>query len=76
MFGVSSIGCVPAIISMAPGGKSASGCVDMANLAAKEFNDRLKPLVDNLNRELKGANFVFVNISHISLAVPGLNGMF
>lgn len=75
MFGLAIIGCSPALISMAPA-KSPSGCVDMANLAAKEFNDRLIPLVDSLNRDLKGANFIYINSTHILSANPGLNGTF
>ncbi|KAK1382112.1 GDSL-lipase 1 [Heracleum sosnowskyi] len=72
LFGLATIGCSPAIVSMAPD-KSASGCVDKATLAIKEFNDRLKPLVDNLNKDLMGAHFVYVNSTNIAMANTELN---
>lgn len=50
--------------------------MDMATEAVEEFNGRLKPLVDNLNKELMDAHFVYVNSSHIAMTNPGFDGMF
>ncbi|CAI9087874.1 OLC1v1022060C1 [Oldenlandia corymbosa var. corymbosa] len=40
---------------------NSSTCVNEINVAVKLFNDRLKLLVDELNTELTGAKFIYID---------------
>lgn len=65
IFGLGPIGCEPSqIIGFKL--KGIGGCKDNVNHMVNLYNSRLAPLVDNLNRELPDAKFIFVNCSHIS----------
>ncbi|KAF8029709.1 hypothetical protein BT93_E2210 [Corymbia citriodora subsp. variegata] len=71
IFGLSVIGCAPAEISRF--GTDGSLCVDKINGAVMLFNDRLKSLVDKLNRDLADAKFTYIDIFGISTAgLPAL----
>lgn len=71
IFGLSEIGCTPAEISEF--GTNGSQCVDKIDNEVVLFDDRLKPLINELNRELTGAKFIYVNTYGISTtAVPGI----
>ncbi|GMI74208.1 hypothetical protein like AT5G45670 [Hibiscus trionum] len=61
VYGIGGIGCTPYIISAI--GPDDSGCVDKFNEGATLFNDRLKPLVNQLNKNLTGAKFTYLNPS-------------
>ncbi|WOG86529.1 hypothetical protein DCAR_0205740 [Daucus carota subsp. sativus] len=68
IFGLGLLGCTPAEISIF--GANESGCVDEVNAAVTLFNERIKPLVDDLNSNLADANFIFINNTNHSLESP------
>ncbi|WOG86532.1 hypothetical protein DCAR_0205743 [Daucus carota subsp. sativus] len=72
VFGLGLSGCTPAKISTF--GANASGCVDKINAAVALFNDRLKPLVDGLNKNLTDAKYIYINTTNISLGDPSSAG--
>ncbi|KAI3818683.1 hypothetical protein L1987_12498 [Smallanthus sonchifolius] len=62
VFGLGMIGCAPAEMErFGTDGK----CVDWINDAVMLFNDRLKPLVDELNICFPDARFTFINLTNI-----------
>ncbi|KAK3431374.1 hypothetical protein EUGRSUZ_E03249 [Eucalyptus grandis] len=70
IFGLSEIGCAPA--EVAEYGTNGSLCVDEIDDLVLPFNDRLKPLIKELNSNLTGAEFVYVNTYGVTTnAVPG-----
>ncbi|KAM7505879.1 hypothetical protein LguiB_004783 [Lonicera macranthoides] len=73
VFGLGLIGCIPAEVAIF--GPSGSGCVDMINDAVQLFDNRLKPLVDELNNKLADANFVYLNMTSISSGDPSSIGI-
>ncbi|KAK3435425.1 LOW QUALITY PROTEIN: hypothetical protein EUGRSUZ_C00135 [Eucalyptus grandis] len=66
IFGLSVIGCAPTKISRF--GTNGSLCVDKINSAVMLLNDRLKPLVDELNRNLADAKFTYIDFFGIAIA--------
>ncbi|KAL3846146.1 hypothetical protein ACJIZ3_003549 [Penstemon smallii] len=58
IFGVGPIGCNPEEIARGTNGTS---CVDYMNKAVDLFNDKLKLLVNELNNNLDGAKFLYIN---------------
>ncbi|XP_059288410.1 GDSL esterase/lipase At1g29670-like [Lycium ferocissimum] len=62
------LGCLPEETRVF--GRNASGCVDFINNYVQLFNDKLKPLIDDLNTNLSGARFTYINITSISLGGP------
>ena len=74
MFGLGLIGCIPAEVAIF--GPNGSGCVDMINNAVQLFDNRLKPLVDELNNKLADANFIYLNMTSISSGDPSSIGTF
>ncbi|KAI3764848.1 hypothetical protein L2E82_14865 [Cichorium intybus] len=70
VFGLGPVGCTPAEISIF--GTDGDSCVESINDAVKQFNDRLKPLVDELNLDNLDAKFTFINLTSISLQQQGL----
>ncbi|GKE56301.1 GDSL esterase/lipase-like protein, partial [Tanacetum coccineum] len=56
--GIGQIGCSPNALSNSDDG---STCVEKINTANKLFNNLLRSLVDNLNRELTDAKFIYIN---------------
>ncbi|PIN04345.1 Triacylglycerol lipase [Handroanthus impetiginosus] len=73
VFGVGLLGCIPQVIANNP--TNASGCVDFINNAVQLFNNKVKPLVDNLKSDLNGAQFTYINITSISSADPSVLGI-
>ncbi|PWA69712.1 SGNH hydrolase-type esterase domain-containing protein [Artemisia annua] len=67
--GVGLIGCAPAEIARF--GTNGT-CVDSINNAVKLFNDRLKPIVDNINNNFSDARFTYINITSISTPQGGV----
>ncbi|KAI3708457.1 hypothetical protein L2E82_37627 [Cichorium intybus] len=63
VFGLSQLGCIPAAIAAI--GTNGKPCVDSINDAANLFNNRLKPLVDELNNDHFDAKFTFINLTSI-----------
>lgn len=55
------------------GTSSSSVCVDFINMAVQIFNNKLIPLVDELNNNLQDAKFIYVDIFNISSTpTPGI----
>ena len=73
IFGVGPIGCTPFAITSH--GTNGSLCVDTINLDAQLFNKKLVSLVDQLNKELTDAKFIYVDIFGIGSGDPSLAGM-
>ncbi|GJY63308.1 GDSL esterase/lipase-like protein [Tanacetum coccineum] len=63
VFGLGMLGCAPAEIQKY--GTNGKSCVEWINEAVAVFNERLKPLVDELNVVLPDAKFTFINMSNI-----------
>ncbi|KAI3497067.1 hypothetical protein L1887_39448 [Cichorium endivia] len=63
VFGLSQLGCIPAAIAIF--GTNGKPCVDSINDAVNLFNNRLKPLVDELNNDHFDAKFTFINLTSI-----------
>ncbi|KAK8633364.1 hypothetical protein V6N13_014210 [Hibiscus sabdariffa] len=61
VYGIGLIGCTPYAISVL--GRNRSECVLKLNEGATLFNDRLKPLIHQLNNNLPDAKFVYLNPS-------------
>ncbi|KAK1424868.1 hypothetical protein QVD17_20208 [Tagetes erecta] len=70
VFGLGFIGCAPAEIAIF--GTDGKSCVESINNVTKLFNDKLKPLVDDLNNGLSDARFTFINITSISTPQGGV----
>ncbi|KAL4585763.1 hypothetical protein LXL04_010388 [Taraxacum kok-saghyz] len=64
VFGLGQIGCTPAEIERF--GTNGKPCVQWINEAVKLFNDRLKPLVEELNNVYSDAKLTFINLTSIS----------
>ncbi|KAJ9563303.1 hypothetical protein OSB04_008463 [Centaurea solstitialis] len=64
VFGLGLIGCAPAEIARF--GTDGKPCVESINDAVKLFNDNLKDLVDELNKDNSDATFTFINLASIS----------
>ncbi|KAJ9536035.1 hypothetical protein OSB04_un000795 [Centaurea solstitialis] len=63
LFGLTQIGCTP--LEVKKFGSNGKPCVESINDAVNLFNDRLKPLVDDLNNDNPDARFTFINITSI-----------
>ncbi|MBA0773827.1 hypothetical protein Gotri_009080 [Gossypium trilobum] len=66
LFGIGAIGCTPN--AMAVHGTNGSACVEKMNTAAQLFNERLIPLVDELNSNSTDAKFTYLNPTGASAA--------
>lgn len=65
IWGLGPLGCEPSmVIELKPNGTS--GCVDDINKMVSLFDDSLPKLVDDLNKNLPDAHFVYVNTSNIN----------
>ncbi|KAI3743730.1 hypothetical protein L1987_56795 [Smallanthus sonchifolius] len=64
VFGLGLIGCAPAEISIF--GTEGGPCVESINGAVRHFNNKLKPIVDDLNAHNPDAKFTFINVTGIS----------
>ncbi|KAI3796742.1 hypothetical protein L1987_39425 [Smallanthus sonchifolius] len=62
VFGLGLIGCAPAEISIL--GTEGGPCVDFINDAVRQFNNKLKPIVDDMNAHNADAKFTFINVSY------------
>ncbi|XP_058097654.1 GDSL esterase/lipase At1g71691-like [Magnolia sinica] len=56
--GVGMLGCTPNILAQIP----FSRCSDAVNKLVQPFNNNIKTMVNNLNRKLPGAKFVYVDV--------------
>ncbi|GKA31479.1 reverse transcriptase domain-containing protein [Tanacetum coccineum] len=63
VFGLANIGCSPAQIDRF--GTDGRPCVQKINDAVELFNNRLMPLVDELNNNKTDARFTFINLASI-----------
>lgn len=59
LFGIGKIGCTPRIVASLGGG---IGCAEEVNQAADIFNQNLKTLVAELNTNLSGVKFTYVDL--------------
>ncbi|KAJ4703734.1 GDSL esterase/lipase [Melia azedarach] len=64
LFGLGSIGCTPNAIATYK--RYGSPCVEKMNRAVKFFNDDLKLLVYQLNKQIPDSKFTFINVSGIT----------
>ncbi|PIN04347.1 Triacylglycerol lipase [Handroanthus impetiginosus] len=71
IFGVGTVGCVPAAIK---GPINGTSCVSSTNDAVQIFNSKLKSLVDVLNKDLVGAKFIYIDTYRITASDPSFNG--
>ncbi|KAM7530512.1 hypothetical protein LguiB_033922 [Lonicera macranthoides] len=58
LIGVGQIGCSPNALSNSPDGKT---CVQAINSANQLFNNKLKALVDDFNKNLPNGKFIYIN---------------
>lgn len=65
LYGLGPIGCEPSQIKELKL-KGLPGCNNSTNHMVSLYNGRLAPLVDDLNKNLADAKFIYVNSSHIS----------
>ena len=65
LLGIAPIGCTPGNIAVH--GTNGSFCVDFINDAVELFNFKLISLVDELNKGLRDAKFIYVDIYGIAL---------
>ncbi|XP_019444696.1 PREDICTED: GDSL esterase/lipase At1g29670-like [Lupinus angustifolius] len=72
LFGVGLIGCVP--MEIATHGGNGTICVEEENEAANIFNERVKVLVDQFNKDLSDAKFILINSDSIDSSNPQLSG--
>ncbi|KAJ0641649.1 putative triacylglycerol lipase [Helianthus annuus] len=63
VFGLGVLGCAPAEVMMF--GTNGEPCVESINNATNLFNGKLKPLIDDLNKDLSDARFTFINLTSI-----------
>ena len=71
IFGLGPIGCIPQeALSSRP---NLLGCVENTNKAVRQFNNRLKPLVDDLNAKHPGAHFTYINVSNFAPVIGKLH---
>ncbi|KAA8515022.1 hypothetical protein F0562_018191 [Nyssa sinensis] len=59
LIGVGQVGCSPSELAMYS--RDGKTCVKRINDANQLFNVRLKSLVDNFNKNLSGAKFIYIN---------------
>ncbi|KAK4491617.1 hypothetical protein RD792_002372 [Penstemon davidsonii] len=73
IIGLGFIGCIPQELANFP--TNGSSCVNSINNNVQLFNNRLKPLIDNLNTNLPGAQFIYINTTSISSGDPSAIGI-
>ncbi|VVB11025.1 unnamed protein product [Arabis nemorensis] len=59
LFGIGKIGCTPRVVASLGGGV---GCAEQVNQAAEIFNNNLKTLITDLNNQLSGVKFTYVDL--------------
>ncbi|KFK29568.1 hypothetical protein AALP_AA7G151600 [Arabis alpina] len=59
LFGIGKIGCTPRVVATLGGGV---GCAEQVNQAADIFNTNLKTLIADLNNQLPGVRFTYVDL--------------
>ena len=72
LVGLGLIGCTPSVISAF--GTNGSACVDIMNIAAQQFNQRLVALVDQLNSNFTNAKFIYINSFEMGSGDPAAAG--
>lgn len=70
VFGLGQSGCTPA--EMALFGEDRTHCVTEINDAVNLFNDKLQPLVDDVNSKLTDAKFIVVDGASFIPSIPGI----
>lgn len=59
--GLGVMGCIPSILAQSPNGR----CSDDVNRLIAPFNANMRTMVNNLNSNLPGAKFIFVDINRM-----------
>ena len=70
LFGLGPIGCTPYEINLYP----TKTCVHAVNQAVQFFNGQLLQIVDDLNKRLPEAKFIYLNVSSVQWLDPALVG--
>ncbi|XP_009598192.1 GDSL esterase/lipase At1g29670 [Nicotiana tabacum] len=73
VFGLGGIGCIPAELDLY--GTKDSGCVDSINKAVQYFDDKLIPMINDLNSNLPNTKFIYVNSTSIGIGDPSSIGI-
>jgi len=73
LVGLGLLGCVPHEISTH--GKNDSRCIQEENNSALLFDDKLKALVDRLNKDLTDSKFIFINSAVVRHSQSKLSGI-
>ncbi|KAL8468332.1 hypothetical protein ACS0TY_031531 [Phlomoides rotata] len=84
VYGLTTLGCIPEELIRYPTHGSAyvdsinngAACVDSINNGVDLYNKKLFSLLNDLNDNLAGARFVFVNLTDLSSANPSATGTF
>lgn len=66
--GVGPIGCIP-FQQAANYGLNGSACSDAPNQMATKYNEKLKPLLTQLKRDLPGSNFAYGEAYYFGLNI-------
>lgn len=59
--GLGLMGCIPSILAQSMSGS----CSEEVNLLVQPFNANVKTMLSNLNANLPGARFIFVDVASI-----------
>ncbi|XP_057764183.1 GDSL esterase/lipase At1g29670-like [Salvia miltiorrhiza] len=68
---VGELGCMPVVIG-AYGSPNSSSCVETSNAIVQIFNQHLKILIDNLNRDYPKAKFVYTRFIALSASTGNI----
>lgn len=60
--GLGTLGCIPASLKR---GTKGSPCLDSMNDAVRLFNEKLKVVVNELNRNLRDAEFLYMGVENL-----------
>ncbi|KAL8460771.1 hypothetical protein ACS0TY_032326 [Phlomoides rotata] len=72
VYGLTTLGCIPEELIRYP--THGSACVDSINNGVDLYNKMVLSLLNDLNDNLVGARFIFVNLTDLSSANPSATG--
>lgn len=59
--GLGLMGCIPSILAQSPSGR----CSDEVNQLVQPFNANVKTMINNLNTNLPGARFTYIDVARM-----------
>jgi phospholipase/lecithinase/hemolysin len=59
--GLGLLGCTPSILSQSTSGS----CSEQVNMLVQPFNENVKAMLSNLNNNLPGSRFIFIDSSRM-----------